>query len=115
MGEGTRRVATNSSGEGDGLGSCEAHNVGISPQEDRGGTAGKVGEGEGGEEGWLEPAEPVTRIVLHSCSSENYRQLCCLSSMPRVEVCVPVHSSGGPPPPPSKVWLVRLPRSRFLA
>jgi len=31
------------------------YHVGIRPQEDRGGTAGKVGEGEGGEEeeGWL--------------------------------------------------------------
>jgi hypothetical protein len=28
-----------------------AHDVGISPQEDRGGAAGAVGEGEGGEEG----------------------------------------------------------------
>ncbi|HXM13311.1 MAG TPA: hypothetical protein VN946_25405 [Terriglobales bacterium] len=55
MGEGTRRVATNSSGEGDGLGSCEAHNVGISPQEDRGGTKGAVGEDTGaGEESGVE-------------------------------------------------------------
>jgi hypothetical protein len=30
-----------------GLGSCEAHHVGFSPQEDRGGTAGTVGEAEG--------------------------------------------------------------------
>jgi hypothetical protein len=31
-----------------GSGSCEAHHVGISPQEDRSGAAGTVGEGEGG-------------------------------------------------------------------
>jgi len=30
---------------GGSLGSCEAHHVGISAQEDRGGTAGTVGEG----------------------------------------------------------------------
>jgi hypothetical protein len=33
-----------------GLGSCEAHHVDFSPQEDRGGAAEKVGEGQGGEE-----------------------------------------------------------------
>lgn len=32
------------------LDTCEAHDVGISPPEDRGGTAGKVSEGESGEE-----------------------------------------------------------------
>jgi hypothetical protein len=31
----------------------EAHHVGISPQEDRYGTAGAVGTGEGGEEGGI--------------------------------------------------------------
>src|SRR5579862_1578614 len=40
----------------------------------------------------MEATESVTRIVLHSCSSEDYRQLCCLSSMPFVEACAPVHS-----------------------
>jgi hypothetical protein len=34
----------------DGFGSCQAHYVGVSPQEDRGGTAGAVGEGEDGQE-----------------------------------------------------------------
>src|SRR5450631_3456980 len=33
--------------ENDGLGSCEARHVSISPQENRGGTAGEVGKGEG--------------------------------------------------------------------
>lgn len=32
---------------GSGLNSCQAHNVGISPQENRGGTKGKVGKAEG--------------------------------------------------------------------
>jgi hypothetical protein len=35
----------------------ETHHVGIRPEEDRGGAAEKVGEGEGGEEGGLE--QPV--------------------------------------------------------
>jgi hypothetical protein len=40
----------------------QAHHVGISAEEDRGGTAGAVGEGEGGEEeiGGLEPAGRCT-------------------------------------------------------
>src|SRR5580692_3874693 len=78
------------------------------PQEDRGGAAGTVGAGEGGEEvGGLEPAEPITRIVLHSYSSEEYRQLCCLWSMPSVKACAPVHSFEEPTSPASKGWLVR--------
>lgn len=32
------------------IGSCKAHHVGISPQEDRGRAAGKVGEGTCGQE-----------------------------------------------------------------
>jgi len=71
-----------------GNGSRKAHHVTISPQEDRGGAEETVGAGTGGaEEGGLEPAEPITRIVPHSCSSENCRQLCCLSSMPQIEAC----------------------------
>jgi hypothetical protein len=41
--------------------SRKAHDVGISPQEDRGGTKGTVGEGQGAEEeGCLAPTEPAT-------------------------------------------------------
>ena len=58
---------------------------------------------------------PITRIVLRSCSLENCRQMCCLSSMPRGEACVPVRSSGELPLPSSKGSQVRLPRVRFLA
>jgi hypothetical protein len=36
--------------ENDGLGTREAHHVSVSPQEDRGGAAGEMGAGEGGEE-----------------------------------------------------------------
>jgi len=32
------------------LGSCKAHDVGVSPEEDCGGAADEVGEGTGGEE-----------------------------------------------------------------
>ena len=49
MGKGSEGIEASSEGsENNWLGSCEAHHVGISPQEDRGGTAGTVGEGEGG-------------------------------------------------------------------
>jgi hypothetical protein len=34
----------------EGCGSCKAHYVGLRPQEDRGGTAGTMGEGESGKE-----------------------------------------------------------------
>ena len=47
MDEGSEPIAASSS-ENNGLGSREAHDVGISSQEDRGGTASKVGEGEEG-------------------------------------------------------------------
>jgi hypothetical protein len=47
MGKGSQPIAASS---GNRFGSCEAHDVGISPQEDRCGTAGAVGQGEGWEE-----------------------------------------------------------------
>jgi hypothetical protein len=65
MGKGWEGIATSSRGsENNWLGTCEAHHVDFSPQEDRGGSAGKVGEGPGGEEGWLEVAHPVTSAVI---------------------------------------------------
>jgi hypothetical protein len=101
--EGTRACSENKW-----LGSCKAYYVGLSPQEDCGGTAGTVGEGTGGEEeGGLEPAESITRIVLDSYSSEEYRQLCCLWSMPSVKACAPVHSFEGPTFLASIGWPVR--------
>src|ERR1019366_3506176 len=105
-------------GEGEGASAeTQANDLGSRQKENRGGTASTVGEGEGGEEkvGRSEPTQPITRIVLNRCCSEDHRQLCCLSSMPRGEASVPVHSCGGRPLPPSRVWLVRLLRSRFLA
>jgi hypothetical protein len=54
MEKGSKGIAA--SGGENCFGSCEAHHVGIRPQEDRGGTAGTVGEGEGGsEEGGVGP------------------------------------------------------------
>jgi tRNA(Arg) A34 adenosine deaminase TadA len=47
MGEGSEWIEASG---GNCFGSCQTHHVGISPQEDRGGAAGEVGEGEGGEE-----------------------------------------------------------------
>ena len=67
MGEGSERIAA--SEDCDGLGCCKAHHVGVRPQEDRGGTAGAVGEGTGGEEeivDWYlgEPAASIYRSVV---------------------------------------------------
>jgi hypothetical protein len=61
MGKDSQRTGANGCGsETWCLGTCEAHDVGFSPQEDCGGAAEKVGEVEGGaEEGSLEPAEPA--------------------------------------------------------
>ena len=109
MGKGWEGIAA--SEDYDGLGSCQAHYVCVSPQEDRGGTKGAVGEGESCEEaGGLGPAEPITRIVLHNCPPEEYRQLCCLWPMPSVKACALVHSFEEPTLPASKGWLVRPPR-----
>jgi len=64
MGKEPKGIAARS----DRLNDCEAHHVGISPQEDRGGATGTVGEGEGGEEGAAkvgrenEAAAPVARL-----------------------------------------------------
>jgi hypothetical protein len=120
MGEDSKGIAASSGGsQNDWFGSCKAHDVGVSPEEDRSGTAGEMGEVQSSkEEGGLEPAErlrlattePITRIVLHSYSSEEYRQLCCLWSMPSVKACAPVHSFEEPTFPASKGWLVRPPR-----
>jgi len=52
MGKYSQEIAANAGGEV-WIGSCQAHHVGISPEEDRSRTAGTVGEGEGGEEGGL--------------------------------------------------------------
>jgi hypothetical protein len=61
MGKRAETVAASSScSENNGRDSCQAHHVGIFPQEDRGGTAGEVGEDTGAaEEGGLEPREPA--------------------------------------------------------
>jgi hypothetical protein len=59
MGKGSEGIAINRDSEDNGLGSCEAHHVGISASEDRGGTAGKMGEGKGtAEEGCLAVLTP---------------------------------------------------------
>jgi hypothetical protein len=55
MGKGSERTEASSGSKPNGFGSCEAHHVRISPQEDRGGAEGEVGEGEGSpEEGGIE-------------------------------------------------------------
>ena len=78
-----------------GSGSRKAHHVGISPPEDRGGTKIAMGQGTGGaEEGGLEPAEPITRIVPHNCSSVKLLAALLPLSMLRIRACAPVRSSG---------------------
>jgi len=54
MGECSERIAASGAGsENNTRGSCKTHHVGISPQEDCGGTKGTVGQGEGCEEDCL--------------------------------------------------------------
>jgi hypothetical protein len=61
MGEDSKGIAASEGS--DGIGSCQTQDVGISPQEDRGGAAGTVGEGKGSQEkGGLEPREPAPRM-----------------------------------------------------
>ena len=57
MGESSEGIAASSVGTR--LGSCETHHVGISPQEDRGVPAGKVGKDQAAEEGCLDAASPI--------------------------------------------------------
>jgi hypothetical protein len=55
MGEGSEWNAIGVRGKDTQFRSCQTHHVCISPQENRGGAAGEVGEGEGGsEEGGIE-------------------------------------------------------------
>jgi hypothetical protein len=61
MGEGSKGIEA-SSGENICFGSCKAHHVGIRPKEDRGGTAGAVGEGQSGEEEGVGVQEPAGRM-----------------------------------------------------
>ena len=75
----------------DGFDSRErSYDVGISPQEDRGGAASEVGEGEGGEEGGVRPMELAARmwqaflycskqqvpVSRHLVGGRNSRQIC---------------------------------------
>jgi hypothetical protein len=72
MGEGSEWIEA--SEECDGRGSCQAHHVGVSPHEDRGGRTCTLGEVQGGEEeGGLEPREPAARMrqAFPSSASKN--------------------------------------------
>ena len=61
MGKGSKGIAGSSS-EKNGVGSCEAHHVDISPQEDRRRTKGTLGEGQSGEEEGVGAQEPAGRM-----------------------------------------------------
>jgi hypothetical protein len=65
MGKGSKWIAASS--ENICFGFCEAHHVSISPQEDRGGTAAAVGEGEGCEE---EGGVATVSAIARSCRDE---------------------------------------------
>jgi hypothetical protein len=64
MGKGWEGIAFSGGSENDWLCTREAHHVSLSPQEDRGGTAGTLGAGEGAseEESGLEPRELAPRM-----------------------------------------------------
>jgi hypothetical protein len=72
MGKGWEGIEASSNGsENNSLGTCEAHHVGGRPQEDRGGAAGTLGEGAGGEEeggvrhdARIRPAASVALLIL---------------------------------------------------
>jgi hypothetical protein len=70
MGEHSEGIAAGSwGGKNNGLGSCQAHHVGIGTQEDRRRSKGAVGEAEGGIGVW-EPAAASSRqaFILNSRS-----------------------------------------------
>jgi len=63
MGECSEGIAASSGGSEDNWrGSCKTHHVGISPQEDCGGTKGTVGQGEGCEEDCVAGSGTTMRI-----------------------------------------------------
>jgi hypothetical protein len=63
MGKRAETVAASSGGsEKNGRDSCQAHHVGIFPQEDRGGTAGEVGEDTCREDGGVRRGSPKRRL-----------------------------------------------------
>jgi hypothetical protein len=65
MGKGPQRTGANASGnENYGLDSCEAHNVGFSPQEDRNRSKSAVGEAESREEISTKPDRDLGRHWL---------------------------------------------------
>ena len=71
MGEGKKRIAASRcDSENNGLGSCKAHHVRVSPQEDRSGTASKVGEVESRKEGCLVNAPMTACRSLPRCNRE---------------------------------------------
>ena len=77
-GEGPHYIAGNSS-ENDGLGTCEAHHVGISPQEDRGGAASEVGEVQSSEEGKVKDRDyPGTVVDLLFENPQSHSKNGCL-------------------------------------
>jgi hypothetical protein len=71
MGKGSEGIAASScDSEDNGLGSCKAHHVSSSPQEDCGVSAGEVGEVESRKEGCLVNAPMTACRSLPRCNRE---------------------------------------------
>jgi hypothetical protein len=77
MGEGEGGIAASSEGsENNWRFTHEAHNVDFSPQEDRGGAAGEMGEAESGEEGGVKHSArigPATSVAGFLLDEESLR------------------------------------------
>ena len=86
MGKDSEGIAANIRGsQNNGLHSCEAHDLGGRPQEDRGGTTEKVGEGEdGSEEGGV--AVLVASPALFNVQCRTPRQIDLANSLAWNEV-----------------------------
>jgi hypothetical protein len=84
MGAGPKWIEASSGGKNNGFGSCETHHVSSSPQEDRGGAAEEVGEGEGGEEGGV--AVIVASPALFNVQCRTPRQIDLANSLAWNEV-----------------------------
>jgi hypothetical protein len=80
MGKGSQWIAASGEGgENNRFGSCKAHHVGISPQEDRGGAASEVGEVQSSEEGKVKDRDyPGTVVDLLFENPQSHSKNGCL-------------------------------------
>jgi hypothetical protein len=77
MGESSKGIARSSRSENNWFNACEAHYVGMSPQEDRGGKVATVGEGEGCvDEGGIHFMEPCCEDTAAFTSHRDATPVC---------------------------------------